>query len=337
MDTVLITGGAGFIGAHLASRLIQEGHQVIILDDFSDKVYPAWLKHERLQHLLPASQKTPIYSGSILDANFVTDIFERHDITHVFHGAAHASANVSPDEEILYTEVNVTGTLVLLQSAAQRAVKRFVLASSAAVYSDEQVPFREDSYPLHPLTVYGASKAASEVYAQMWHERHNMPVSVLRFFSAYGPWGRPDMAPMIFAHRLLTGQPILLNEEERWRDYTFVSDIVDGVTRALTTTVPFGVFNVGRGQPVRLQDFVDELERITGISPIIHRQKSPPGEMRTTYADITESRRTLGYEPRVSVRDGVESMLKWMQDWYIPTYEKNANVQPAPATSRSGV
>lgn len=319
MAKILVTGGAGFIGAHLSRRLLALGHTVIGLDDFNSLVYPAWLKRARCQELL---QGVEIVNGSIVDSDFLHTLFQRHHFSHVFHGAAHASPTIVGKQEATYTTVNVLGTLRLLQCATAYDVQRFVLVSSAAVYSDHEVPFRENHYPLRPLSVYGASKAAAEVYGQLWHERHQLSVIMLRLFSAYGPWGRPDMAPMIFTHRLLTRQPIIMNREERWRDFTYISDIVDGAVSALTTTVPFGVFNIGRGQPEQLPTLLATLEKITGIDAVIEERQAPAGEMERTYASIAQARQQLDYKPHVSLENGMRSLVQWMHDWYIPAYQQ---------------
>lgn len=324
----LITGGAGFVGAHLARRLAELGHTVVIFDDFNDVMYPAWLKRERIAHLLPPSHHIEVIEGSVLRIDLLETTFKKHKFTHVFHGAAHANPNVAVHEEIPYTDVNLGGTLRLLQYAQRYGVERFVLASSAAVYSDEQTPFRETYYPLHPLTVYGASKTAAEIYSRMWHERHGLPVVILRLFSTYGPWGRPDMAPMIFSHRLLTDQVITVNRDERWRDFTYVSDIVDGIVAALTSSLPFGVFNVGRGEPTTLHQFIATLEKVTGKRAMLEERESPPGEMRITYADISEASHKLGYLSHVSLEQGVQQFVEWMQSWYLSAYQKENLRQP---------
>lgn len=319
----LVTGGAGFIGAHLARQLAELGHTVVILDDFNDYIYPAWLKRERVVHLL-SPHHVEVVEGSVLNADLLETTFKKYGFTHVFHGAAHANPNVAAYQEAPYTDVNLGGTLCLLQHAQRHRVERFILASSASVYSDEETPFRESYYSLNPLTVYGASKAAAEIYGRMWHERYGLPVVILRLFSTYGPWGRPDMAPMIFSHKLITDQVITVNRDKRWRDFTHVSDIVDGSVAALTSSLPFGVFNIGRGEPTTLHQFIATLEKITGKKAVLEGRDSPPGEMRITYADISEATRELGYSPHVSLEQGVQQLVEWMQNWYLPAYQKES-------------
>lgn len=311
---VLITGGAGFIGAHLAKRLLAEGEEVVMVDDFNSFLYAGELKHARLAATFEEGAKPRVIVGSILDGDLLDKLFTDEKFDKVVHLAAHPNPGYSVGRAEEYTIVNVMGTLTVLEMCRKHDVVQMIFAGSSSVYNDEQTPFKEDAYPLKPRSPYGASKASGELYCQMWHDVYGLPITILRFFSVYGPWGRPDMAPFIFAQQLLDDEPIGLTADRK-RDFTYISDIVDGIVLALEARFDFEIINLGRGDPVDLQEFVAALEKAAGKTAKIVDRPAPPGELIVTYANIEKAKKLLGYEPKVSVAEGAKHLVEWLKTW----------------------
>ena len=312
---VLITGGAGFIGSHVAKALVARGDEVVLFDDFNELLYPASLKRARVAEFL-GDAAPELVEASLLDQDALSKAVTK-DIDVVIHFGALANPRVSLDKEDEYTDVNVTGTLNVLKAATNAGVGKVIFAGSSSVYNDEQTPFKESSYPLKPRSPYGASKAAAEVYCGMWHDLHQLPITVLRFFSVYGPWGRPDMAPFIFAEKILGGETIEVSRDKRQRDFTCIDDVVPAVLAATEADLGFEVINVGRGEPVHLSDLIMAIESAAGIEARITERETPPGEMRVTYADVSKAKKLLEYQPSISVQDGVKPMVAWIRDWWL--------------------
>jgi UDP-glucuronate 4-epimerase len=310
---VLITGGAGFIGAHVARALIAKGDEVVLFDDLNSFIYPAALKEARLNHLFDRTSRPRLITGSILNGDLLQTIFKEEKFDKVVHLAAHANPGFSVHQPEPYVLVNELGTLQLLRMAQQHDIVQFIFAGSSSVYNDEQTPFVETA-SLHPRSPYGISKAAAEMYCSLWHELYNLPITVLRFFSVYGPWGRPDMAPVIFARKIMQGERLEVTTDRK-RDFTFIDDVVNGVVLALERRVPYEVINIGRGEPVEIIDLVRALEAASGKTANIKLRTAPPGEMKITYADITKARQLLNYEPTVSVADGAKQLIEWMKHY----------------------
>lgn len=311
---VLITGGAGFIGAHLAKRLLAEGEEVVILDDFNSFLYAGEFKHARLAAMFEEGAKPRVIVGSILDGDLLDKLFTDEKFDKVVHLAAHPNPGYSVGRAEEYTIVNVMGTLTVLEMCRKHDVVQMIFAGSSSVYNDEQTPFKEDAYPLKPRSPYGASKASGELYCQMWHDVYGLPITILRFFSVYGPWGRPDMAPFIFAQQLLDDEPIGLTADRK-RDFTYISDVVDGIVLALEKRFDFEIINLGRGNPVDLQEFVAALEKAAGKTAKVVDRPAPPGELIVTYANIDKAKQLLGYEPKVSVAEGAKHLVEWLKEW----------------------
>ncbi|MBI3255769.1 MAG: GDP-mannose 4,6-dehydratase [Candidatus Andersenbacteria bacterium] len=314
MAKILITGGAGFIGAHAAKALVTAGENVTILDDFNDFLYPSGLKQARIATFFTGDTRPKVIAGSILDAKLLQQLFTDGKFDQVVHLAAHANPGVSVDKGDEYTLVNVLGTFNILRVCHEFDVVQLVMAGSSSVYNDEQTPFTESSYPLKPHSPYGASKAAAEIYCEMWSDLHGLPTTVLRFFSVYGPWGRPDMAPFILAQQLLNDETIFLSKD-RQRDFTYIDDVVAGILLALERKLDFEVINLGRGEPVDLRAFVAALEAAAGKKAHIVDRDAPPGEMRVTFANIEKAKKLLGYEPKVSVEEGTKKLVDWLKDF----------------------
>ncbi len=312
---IFITGGAGFIGSLVAKSLIERGDQVTVFDDFNDFLYPAALKQARVKDLLQG--KANVIKGSILNIHEL-DLALQHSGAHiVLHFAAHANPGESIGQAKLYTENNVVGTLNVLKSLQENKIPRLIFAGSSSVYDDRQTPFKEESYPLRPHSPYSASKAAGEIYCSLWHELYGLPVTVLRFFSVYGPWGRPDMAPFLFAEKIILGKTIELTKDERQRDFTYIDDVVAGVLAAIDTELSFEIINIGRGEPISLRGYIAALEAAVGRKAKIIERPTPPGEMAVTFADISKARKLLQYNPKISVDEGSQHLIRWMNNIYL--------------------
>ncbi len=312
---ILVTGAAGFIGAHLTRALTQAGHTVIGLDDFNETVYPAEIKRARVMYFQLNQGAAKLIEGSILNQDVLEKIFHEHHPKAVIHLAALANPGLSVGMPEKYFMVNVEGTKNVLAAAGNARVSQIIFAGSSSVYNDESVPFREDSYPLRPRSPYGESKAQAETVFQQWHEHSKIPVMILRFFSVYGPWGRPDMAPMVFARKILQGEPIELTRESRLRDFTYIDDTVSGIIAAIQHPFPFEIINLGRGNPMTLQQLVGAIEAAAGKPARIVLRDAPSGEMQQTFADSTKARRLLHFEPKVLLPEGAEKLVEWVREY----------------------
>ncbi len=311
---VLVTGGAGFIGSHVSKALLEAGEEVVVFDNFDGLVYSPTVKQDRIEHMFSAAKRPRLITGDILDQNLVHTVFQEEHFDKVVHLAALANPGKSLEAAEQYTLVNVAGTQHILEAARQHDIVQFIFAGSSSVYNDEQTPFREDSYPLRPRSPYGASKAAAENYCMTWHELYGLPITVLRFFSVYGPWGRPDMAPMIFAQALLNDE-VLYVTRDRQRDFTYIDDIVSGVLAALSRKFDYEVINLGRGEPVELTRFIEALEVAAKKKAKIEVREAPAGEMHITYADIAKARTLLDYNPKISFEEGTARLIEWMKKY----------------------
>lgn len=310
---ILVTGGAGFIGAFTAQALITRGDDIVLFDDMNSWLYPASLKEARLQHLF--SEKRPkLIVGDVLDQKLLATVFAEEGFDTVLHFAAIPNPARSLDAAELYTAVNVLGTVNVLEAARQSGIERFIFAGSSSVYNDEQTPFREDAYPLRPRSPYGASKAAAEAYCAAWHELYGLPITVLRFFSVYGPWGRPDMAPAIFAQRILNDETLEVSEG-RARDLTYIDDVVAGVVAAIDKQFEFEIFNIGRGEPQSLDALITALAKAAGKEARTKPRQAPPGELKITYANIDKARHSLGYSPKISIEEGAKRLVEWIKEY----------------------
>ena len=314
MSRILVTGGAGFIGSHVARALVEAGEEVTILDDFNDFLYPSELKQARMALLFKSEKRPTLITGSILDQDLLEKLFTNGKFDKVVHLAAHPNPGFSVDKADEYTLVNVLGTGNILEACSAHDVVQLIFAGSSSVYNDEQTPFVETAYPLNPRSPYGASKAAAELYCQMWSDLKGLPVTVLRFFSVYGPWGRPDMAPFIFSQQVMDDETIFLSKDRK-RDFTYIEDIVSGVLLALERKFDFEIINLGRGNPIDLRTFIDAIEKATGKKAHMVDREAPPGEMKVTYANTEKAKKLLGYEPKVSVEEGVHKMVEWMKTY----------------------
>jgi UDP-glucuronate 4-epimerase len=309
---ILLTGGAGFIGSHLADRLLADGNGVVVLDGFDD-FYSEAIKRANLQ-AASTHPRFRLVEGDVRDAPLVDRLMAEVRPDAVVHLAARAGVRPSIVQPSLYADVNVVGTVNLFQAACKLTpLPRFVYASSSSVYGDrDAVPFREtDSVDL-PVSPYAATKKACELLAHTFHHLHGLPVTGLRFFTAYGPRNRPDLAIARFADLIEKKQPIpVFGDGSTRRDYTYVADIVDGVVRAIDRCQTHHLYNLGNSSPVALHEMIDTLGQALGETPIIDRQPEQPGDVKQTYADISRAKDELGYDPRTTLAEGLTHYVAW--------------------------
>ena len=309
--STLITGGAGFIGGHLAAALLARGEPVIVLDNFNDYYDPA-IKRENAARLRE-DRNCRLIEGDIRDIALVDSLFAGAGITRVAHMAAMAGVRASVQQPRLYFDVNLTGTLNLLEAAQRAKVQGFVLASTSSVYGNtEALPFVETDTADRPLAAYPASKRAAELLAYAYHNLAGMPITCLRFFNVYGPAGRPDMMPWRLLDAARTGAEIkLFNGGDIHRDWTYIDDTVAGVLAALDTPLGYEIINLGVGAPISLNDFIKVIEALTGKCINTVDAPRPPSDPPITYCDNGKARQLLGFAPAVPVREGLRRTWEW--------------------------
>jgi UDP-glucuronate 4-epimerase len=315
MSRILVTGGAGFIGSHVCERLLKRGDELVVLDNFNDFYDPA-LKRANAD-LLTAAR---IVTGDIRDADLVAQLFAEGNFDAVIHLAAMAGVRPSLEDPLHYADVNVRGTLILLEELKRRPETKLVFASSSSVYgSNERIPFREADEIHHPVSPYAATKRSGELMCYTHHHLYGIPINCLRFFTVYGPRQRPEMAIAKFTRAILEREPIpFFGDGSTRRDYTYIDDIVDGVVGALDNCTDYRIYNLGESATTTLQDLVDELGRQCGVEPILDRQPLQPGDVMVTCADVTRAKEDLGYAPSVPVAEGLRRYVEWYQRWAVP-------------------
>ena len=310
----LVTGGAGFIGSHLADHLLARGEEVICVDNFNDYYAPA-----RKRRNIAAALTKPGYTlveGDFRDQEQMQELFATHRPQRIAHLGAMAGPRPSVQRPLLYEDVNVRGTVNLLDIARQNGCEGFVLASTSSVYGQAPTPWTEDLATDRPLSPYAATKKAAEVLAYTFHYLYQMPTRVVRFFTVYGPRGRPDMTPYVFVDAMMQRKPITLfnGGEGVYRDWTYVDDIVSGVVAALDSDIPFDIFNLGNSSPVQLRDFIALLEQVTDLEAIIDSKPLPAADPPITYANVEKARQLLGFAPQTSMQQGLENFWAWYQE-----------------------
>ena len=311
---ILVTGGAGFIGSHLVDRLLVRGENVVCLDDFND-FYSPQIKRANVEPHLRSDSYT-LVEADLRDAAALASIFEKNSIDRIVHLAARAGVRPSLADPLLYEDVNVRGTLHLLELARIHAVSQFVFASSSSVYgANRKTPLSEDDRIDRTISPYAATKYAGELFCHTYHHLYGTPTTCLRFFTAYGPRQRPEMAIHKFAKLLYEGSPIpMFGDGSTARDYTYIDDIVDGVIAAIDNPLAFEVINLGESQTTTLRDLIALLERLSGKAALVEQRPVQPGDVEITYADISKARRLLGYNPSTPIEDGLGRFLEWFED-----------------------
>jgi len=311
---ILVTGGAGFIGSHLVRALLARGEKVTVLDELNDYYPPAW-KRANLERLR-AYKPFEFVQGDIRDLPLCERLFRDGRFSAIVHLAARAGVRPSLAEPILYEEVNCRGTLNLLECARTTGVERFVFASSSSVYGcSKAVPFREDDPAAGPASPYGATKRAGEIYCATYTHLYGLPTLCLRFFTVYGPGQRPDMAIHKFTRLIDTGKPLpFFGDGTSRRDYTWVDDIEQGLLNSLTATYTHEIVNLGESHTTTLLDLVRMIEEGLGKKAVLERLPEQPGDVPTTYADISKARSLLGYNPTTPIDQGLERFVRWYRD-----------------------
>lgn len=308
---VIVTGAAGFIGSHVAEKLARRGDEVIGLDNFNDYYDPARKRaNERRLQVYPNFR---MIEGDIRDRQHVFDLFEAEKFEAVAHLAAMAGVRKAIEDPELYVQVDYNGTQNLMDAARAFRINNFVFASTSSVYGDtKQIPFIETDPCDRPLQPYAAAKRAAEILGFSYHHLFKLNFTVIRFFTVYGPHGRPDMMAYLVADSITKGKPVPLYEGgQMWRDWTFVDDITDGVIAAVDQPLGYEVLNLGRGEPVLLKDFVEVLEDLAGKDANLVATPKIAADVIRTYADISKARQLLGYNPQVSVAKGVRAFWDW--------------------------
>ena len=309
--TYLITGGAGFIGSHVAEELLKRGERVIAIDNFNDYYDPA-IKRRNAEHLSSYSQLEMI-EGDIRDLDLLQRIFAENDISRVAHLAAMPGVRASVRQVRLYMDVNLTGSLNLLEASKSARIQQFVLASTSSVYGKTRMlPFVETDAADRPLAAYPASKRAAELLAHTYHNLFGMNVTVLRFFNVYGPAGRPDMMPWKLMDATQSGEQIkLFNGGDIHRDWTYIADTARGVLAALDKPLGYEVINLGCGAPISLADFVEIIEEYAGATINKLAVPTPPSDPPITFCDNRKARDLLDFAPSVTIRDGLRRTWEW--------------------------
>lgn len=314
--TTLITGAAGFIGSHLLERMCLRGGRIVAIDNFDD-FYPEGIKRENINASL-LNDNVKLYETDIRDFKACREIFEAERIDVVIHLAAKAGVRPSLEDPLLYEDVNCSGTLTLLELAREYRVRKFIFGSSSSVYgNNDKQPFSEEDNADNPISPYGATKRTCELYCRTYHILHGLSVTCLRFFTVYGPRQRPDLAIHKFARLITNNEPIpLFGNGASKRDYTFYSDIVDGIMASLKLDGGFEIINLGNSNPVELRQLISTLERSLDTTAIIEEMPDQPGDVRLTYADISKANRLLGYTPRFNFDEGIDIFTKWFRGVY---------------------
>jgi UDP-glucuronate 4-epimerase len=314
---VLLTGGAGFIGSHLAEALIQQGHQLTIVDNLDDFYSPA--RKQRNLDEIRSSGSFEFIAADICDLQKMREVIARVSPQAIIHLAARAGVRPSIEQPLLYDRVNVTGTVTLLELSREFRVPKFVFGSSSSVYgATSKAPFSEDQVECRPISPYAASKLADELFCYTYAHLFGISIVCLRFFTVYGPRQRPDLAIHKFTAEIEAGNPIpVFGDGSTGRDYTHVRDIVAGILAALAfqpqsaSGAPFEIFNLGNSSPVKLIELLGLLERIIGRKAIRQQKPLQPGDVPLTWADISKANRLLGYRPKISLEDGLRGFVEW--------------------------
>jgi len=314
-ESILVTGGAGFIGSHLAEKLLAAGNRVAILDNFSDFYDPA-LKRKNAESVARAGGE--IVEGDFRDSSAMIKLMNHLQPHTVVHLGACAGVIPSVKDPVLYAETNVLGTTILLDAATRVDTEKFILASSSSVYgNNRKVPFAEADPVTEPISPYAASKRSCELIAHAFSHLHHLAISALRFFTVFGPRQRPDLAINLFMRKIAAGEPItMFGDGSMSRDYTYIDDIISGTMAAISDCGKkklFRIYNLGGNSPVRLDDLIREIERVVGREAIIIKEPERPGDVKQTYADLTRSREELGFAPQTPLKDGLQQQWLWMQ------------------------
>ncbi len=334
MSTYLVTGAAGFIGFHLTRRLLDRGVNVVGLDNVND-YYSVSLKRDRLKQLLP-DDRFSLAEINLADQSAVEGVFAKQPFDRVIHLAAQAGVRYSLENPRAYIDSNIVGFTNILEACRHAKTPHLTYASSSSVYGGgTRMPFATSMRVDHPLSLYAATKKSNELMAHTYSHLYGLPTTGLRFFTVYGPWGRPDMALFLFTKAIIEGRPIdVFNQGEMRRDFTYIDDIVEGVDRTSeqiaapdpswdssdpnpsTSTAPYRVYNIGNNEPVQLGRFIEIIEEALGIKAKRNMMPMQPGDVPATFADIDALEAAVGFRPATSIETGVKNFVQWYRSYY---------------------
>jgi UDP-glucuronate 4-epimerase len=315
----LVTGAAGFIGMYTAKRLLEQGHQVVGLDNLNS-YYESELKQYRLAQLMPYERFTFV-KMDLSDREGIAELFSNQKFDRVIHLAAQAGVRYSIEAPFAYVDSNLVGMMTILEGCRHNNVQHLVYASSSYVYGmNEKIPFSEGDQVDNPVSLYAATKKANELMAHSYAKLYKIPVTGLRFFTVYGPAGRPDMAPWLFTDAILKGCPIkVFNHGKMMRDFTYIDDIVEGVIRIQDVVpagdIPYSLFNIGNNEPIQLSRFITAIEKATGKTAERIMLDMQPGDVERTYADTTRLEAAVGYKPQTEIEHGIQQFVDWYKEY----------------------
>jgi UDP-glucuronate 4-epimerase len=312
---VLVTGAAGFIGMHCAKRLLERGDEVLGIDSLSP-YYSVDLKKARLKQL--EHVKFRFQELDLTNATGLRQLFDAERPAAVLHLAAQPGVRYSLENPDSYVQSNLVGFAQILECCRRRPPRHLVFASSSSVYGNNpKLPWSESDNVDHPISLYAATKKSNELMAHVSSHLYGFPATGLRYFTVYGPWGRPDMSPLLFAHAIMEGRPIqVFNHGDMQRDFTYIDDVVEGTLRVLDQPAPYAIYNIGNHQPVRLLDYIAALERVLGRKAKLEMKPMQPGDVKATYADTQALARAVGFAPSTPLEQGLAKFAEWFKSYY---------------------
>ncbi len=315
-EKILITGGAGFIGFHTAKRVLQEGGTAVILDNFNS-YYETSLKRDRIREL-KKNYNIEVIEADLADYSKVEKVFKDNNFSKICHLGAQAGVRYSLENPEAYISSNITGTFNILKLMKKYRVKDLLFASSSSVYGgNKKIPFSEEDKTDFPVSLYAATKKAGEEMAYTYHHLFKINVTILRFFTVYGPWGRPDMGCFSFFRDIKEGKEInIFNKGKMKRDFTYIDDIVEGILSAIKNPYPYEIINLGNSKPVELEQFISQIEEITGKKAKKKYLPMQKGDVKETWADIKKAQRLLNYRPKTPIKEGLKKFSKWYKEYY---------------------
>jgi len=334
MGKILVTGAVGFIGFHLSSHLCNQGYEVVGIDNMND-YYEVTLKQGRLDLLLEIDGFRFI-KMDLTETNSINDLFNKEQFDYVIHLAAQAGVRYSIENPNAYIESNIVGFMNILEACRHNPVKHLLYASSSSVYGgNKKIPFSTEDSVDHPVSLYAATKKSNELMAHAYSHLYHIPTTGLRFFTVYGPWGRPDMAYFLFAKAIVNKEPIkVFNQGKMERDFTYVDDIVEGISKLLEkppvensqwtdqegkmseSSAPYKIYNIGNNQPVKLDHFIRVIEDTLGVEAEKQYMEMQPGDVPKTYADVNDLEEAIGFKPQTSIEEGIKSFIDWYKEFY---------------------
>lgn len=313
MSTILVTGGAGFIGSHLCERLLSDGDRIICLDNF-DSFYDPNIKIKNVERISKKfSDRFELVTGDIRNPEHLKEVFRKNQFDFVVHLAARAGVRPSIVDPLLYQDVNIRGTIIFLEACKGHGIKNFIFASSSSVYGENQrIPFTEKDLDIQPISPYGATKRAGELLCYSYHHLHGMNIACLRIFTAYGPRQRPEMAIHKFARLIDQGEKIpIYGDGSSRRDYTYIDDLIDGILGVIRYHKGFEIYNLGESQTTSLIELIKLIEGALGKKAMVDMLEPQPGDVSVTYADVSKAKQMLTYQPKVKMEEGIRRFVEW--------------------------